>query len=413
MKVVHLSTIDEGGAYKAAVRISESMRKCGVDSEVLVRTKKYDDTIGTEIFTNIAQKLISKAKNAVNLTLSKGGITSDYLGTNIAKHPLVKAADVVVLHWVNLFMSYRNVEQLIELGKPVIWVLHDMWLLTGGCHYDEYCGQYVSKCLDCQYIKTNWKKKLISNNYKIKERILTELNPVLVTPSTWMMKCAEQSHITKELKKYVIPNPINEKEFYRDNCKEKFLKQYGLPASTDIILYGAMHATVNPYKGFPYLKEALQAAEKKFRVLVVFGNDDDAGLENKIGQVPVIYLGMINESSKLNEIYNIADVFVAPSKQENYANSVLEALSCGVPTVAFDIGGMSDLITHEKSGYLVKYGDVTGLLKGIDYCIENKDRLSENALLVRKKCNSMAVIGEKYCQLCISISEKVEKNDEH
>ena len=207
-------------------------------------------------------------------------------------------------------------------------------------------------------------------------------------------------------KKCVIPNPINDKDFYKDDCKQQFLKKHNLPENTDIILFGAMDAIVNPYKGFHYLKESMQMADKESWVLVVFGNGNNTGLEMKIGKINVIYLGMINEVSELNKIYNAADVFVAPSKQENYANSVLEAMSCGVPTVAFDIGGMPDLIAHKESGYLAEYGNTVDLLAGIDYCIENKNRLSENALAARKECNHMTAIGKKYYELCVNLLEK-------
>ena len=69
MKVVHISTTDYGGAYKAAARISESMNICGIDSEVLIRTKKYRETVGIEIFTNLFQKIYSKAKNLLKSML--------------------------------------------------------------------------------------------------------------------------------------------------------------------------------------------------------------------------------------------------------------------------------------------------------------------------------------------------------
>ena len=146
MKVLHLATIDLGGAYKAAVRISESMQKCGVDSEILIRTKVHDDTQAMVIFKNPVQKFVSKAKNVVNLTLSQKDIISDYLGTDVSAHPMVKDTDVLVLHWVNSFLSYRSVEKLLATGKTVIWVMHDMWTFTGGCHYDGYCGGYAHDC---------------------------------------------------------------------------------------------------------------------------------------------------------------------------------------------------------------------------------------------------------------------------
>lgn len=107
------------------------MQKCGVDSEILIRTKVHDDTQAMEIFKNPIQKFGSKAKNVVNLTLSKKDIISDYLGTDVSAHPMVRDADVLVLHWVNSFLSYRSVEKLLATGKTVIWVMHDMWTFTG------------------------------------------------------------------------------------------------------------------------------------------------------------------------------------------------------------------------------------------------------------------------------------------
>ena len=72
-------------------------------------------------------------------------------------------------------------------------------------------------------------------------------------------------------------------------------------------------------------------------------------------------------------------MFVAPSIQENLANTVMESLSCGTPVVAFNIGGMPDMIVHKKNGYLAKPFDTEDLACGIEYClnkIENRDYIA-------------------------------------
>lgn len=404
MKVIHVGTIDEGGAYQAMVRISDSMKMQGIDSSIILRTKNYDDSQGKKCIHGY-KIFISKMKNVFNNVCGAENIHVDLFGTNISQNQYIQDADVVFLHWTNSFIPYNSLLKLANLKMRVVWVMHDMWLLTGGCHVDKYCGQYREGCSDCLYVRRKWRKRLISKCYEWKAKVLKELNPILVMPSNWLAECANDSGITKQLKKYVIPNPVNGNVFFKNDSKQIFLRQYDLKSGSKIILFGAIHATTNPHKGFRYLKEALKDAQREDWVLVVFGNDAHAETEKRIGVIPIVYLGLINNEQMLNKIYNSADVFVAPSDQENYANSVLEAMSCGVPAVAFDIGGMPDLIVHKKSGYLVKYGNIQDLLEGIDYCVTNKDQLSETALMDRKRYNSMDVVGKKYDQLCMELLE--------
>jgi len=83
------------------------------------------------------------------------------------------------------------------------------------------------------------------------------------------------------------------------------------------------------------------------------------------------------------------DVFVAPSIEENFAATVFESLSCGTPAVAFDIGGMPDMITHKGNGYLATPFEVDDLAKGIVWVLRDADvqTLAENArAFVEKEC---------------------------
>ena len=71
--------------------------------------------------------------------------------------------------------------------------------------------------------------------------------------------------------------------------------------------------------------------------------------------------------------------------------------------MAFDIGGMPDLITHKKTGYLAEYGDSNQLYEGIMYCIENKGVLRDEIRSIRENVNSPSVVGESYVRLCQKI----------
>lgn len=392
MKVLHLATIDLGGAYKAAVRISESMQKCGVDSEILIRTKVHDDTDAVEIFENTAQKLVSKSKNFINLMLSKEDVISDYLGTDVSVHPLVQAADVLVLHWVNSFLSYRSVEKLLAMGKTVMWVMHDMWTFTGGCHYDGYCGGYAHACGNCPHLNSKKERDLSRRNFVRKEQVMKRGKMIFVGPSQWSVDCARQSRITAGQRVVRVLNPVNRDVFYRRENTRALREKYQIPADRKIILFGATQADNNKIKGMQYLDKALCEIPEDEYAVVIFGNKETVHLTNE--KLQVRCLGAVEREENLAEIYSCADVFVAPSLQEAFGYTVSEALSCRVPVAAFAVGGIRDQVRHLDNGYLAPLKDAGELLRGIRWCTDtgNQTHIRHAAL----PDNDYQTIGRAY-----------------
>lgn len=395
MKVLHLTTIDIGGAYKATVRINESMKKCGIDSEILIRTKVHDNTQAIEIFDNNIQKFVSKSKNFINLILSKGDIFSDYLGTDVSVHPLVQAADVLVLHWVNSFLSYRSVEKLLATGKTVIWVMHDMWTFTGGCHYDDYCGGYANACGNCPHLNSKKERDLSRRNFMHKEQVMKRGNMIFVGPSQWSVDCARQSRITAGQRIVRVLNPVNRDVFYRRENTGALRGKYQIPADRKIILFGATRADNNKIKGMQYLDKALCEIPEDEYAVVIFGNKGTVHLTNE--KLQIRCLGAVEREENLAEIYSCADVFVAPSLQEAFGYTVSEALSCRVPVVAFAVGGIRDQVRHLDNGYLAPVKDVGELLRGIRWCTDpvNQSRIQQAVL----PDNDYMTIGRAYMTL--------------
>jgi len=117
--------------------------------------------------------------------------------------------------------------------------------------------------------------------------------------------------------------------------------------------------------------------------LVVFGaseskNSPELGFKSH-------YLGRLHDDISLSLVYAAADVFIAPSVQDNLPNTVMESLACGTPCVAFDIGGMSDMIEHQQNGYLAKAFDVNDLARGIAWVLADYDRNQRLRAYAREK----------------------------
>ena len=404
MKVIHITTIDTGGAYMGALRLHESMRSCGISSEILVRSKLHVNSPVIEINSNFCKTILSKGKNALNLLYKKGEIHGDRFGTDVSRTKCVKNADVIILHWINSFLSLSEIVKLCKLDKPVIWILHDMWLFTGGCHYDRYCGRYKQYSGSCPVLKSDESQDITHRNYMQKIMNLQNVEMTIVGPSQWIVDCAASSHITGDRRLIHIPNTLDIKQYTPLSDKENLRKKYSIPLYKKVILFGAADGgTENPMKGFSYLVEAIKKLSPKKYALAVFGNAG-ASLSGLQGY-DTFKLGYITEVNLLREIYNMADVFVNPSLQEAFGFTVCEAMACGIPAVTFEVGGNMEQIRHRESGYLAKYQDANDLAKGIAYCAYYTTELGERAYLSAQRY-SYENIGKQYKNLLSRLCRK-------
>lgn len=403
MKVVHLSTTDSGGAFKATMRISESLQAQSVSSSVLVRTK-YHDSDTVEVMDSAFKKACSKIRNGFNLLFSKGDMVSDLFGADLSKLPQVAEADVIILHWVNSFISAGSIRKLKQLGKPIIWVMHDMWVFTGGCHYDGECGRYRECCGNCPLLNSSVNTDRTYKNLRQKKALYAEANITFVALSKWELECAKSSNTLKGCNIKKIFNPLDVNVFQPMDREKLRLKRTN--TEKKIILFGASRSFGDDVKGFKYLIEALNVLDKDKYRAVCFGGNEPKGIQNLVEGFEISYLGQIYEEQELAIWYNIADVFVAPSLQETFCYTVCEALACGTPVAAFAIGGILDQVKHEENGYLAKAKDAKDLAKGIEYCSQNRDILTRNAREGVLLKNTYKIVGKEYKELCQSVLEQ-------
>jgi len=191
----------------------------------------------------------------------------------------------------------------------------------------------------------------------------------LVSPSRWLAYCARQSAVLRDKRVEVIANPIDTGAFKPLERREA-RHAFNLPLDKKLVLFGAADGTADPRKGFAYLREALSAfAESDGLELVIFGaGDTDKGGSIDL-DVPLHRIGALRDNVSLNLLYSACDVFVLPSLQDNLPNTLLEALACGTPCVAFDTGGIGDLLQHQENGYLVHLADAADLRRGIEWSL--------------------------------------------
>ena len=165
-------------------------------------------------------------------------------------------------------------------------------------------------------------------------------------------------------------------------------------------MFGAVNATSHPLKGYDLLIQALSGLNNSSNIeLLVFGSSaSNVDLQMNI---KTRMLGYFHDDVSLKLLYNAADVFVSPSKQENLSNVIMESLACGTPVVAFDIGGNGDMIEHKVNGYLAKPFDTKDLAEGIKWVLNNytKENLSTAAIIKVKESFSDNFLVDQYIDL--------------
>ena len=113
------------------------------------------------------------------------------------------------------------------------------------------------------------------------------------------------------------------------------------------------------------------ASEPPIEILT-FG-DDAFDAKSLPGRIHVTHLGPVKDRRLMAILYNSADLFAAPSRMENLANTVLESLACGTAVVAFNIGGMPDMIEHGRNGFLAPPFDTAAFAAGIRWGMEQRE----------------------------------------
>ena len=390
MKVLHIATIDSGGAYNGAKRLNELMLANGVDSQVMVRSKTHADSLTNPAFESSSQVLASKLKNVINRLHWRRQVKRDILGSDLRRHPLVREADIIMLHWVSTFLSPKQIYQLSMLpDKKVIFVMHDMWLFTAGCHVDKRCGGYSEGCVECPEAG-----RLAKSTFKKKADYIGRAHLSVTGPSHWIVNEAGKSAILKGKSISYMPNVYDPEIFY-PRClinepeeavsrRNKLRSKFGLSCDKKLILFGAADTgTKNSNKGFNFLLEALERIDMSDKQLVVIGNAK--GADKLLEGYDAVFPGYISDEDRLAEIYSLADVYVNPSLQESFGYTVCEAMACATPAVAFAVGGMLDQISHKENGYLAEFCDASDLAKGIEYVLEHRDEMGSAAAKSAKR----------------------------
>lgn len=289
-------------------------------------------------------------------------------------------ADVVNLHWVQGEML--SIADVARITKPIVWTLHDMWGFCGAEHVTEEFRWRDGYHADNRPL---YESGFDLNRWTWERKRKHWTKPMqIVTPSRWLAGCVEGSKLMSGWPVKVIPNTLDVDK-WKPFDKMQARQMLHLPDDVPLLLFGVAGGINAPHKGYDLLLQALGILSKKISEveLVIFGAlapeyPPDLGAR-------VHYTGHLHDDVSLQLLYSAADVMVIPSRQDNLPNTGKESLACGTPVVAFDTCGLPDIVDHEVTGYLAKAFEPADLARGIEWVLEDKERLPVLGRNARKK----------------------------
>ena len=356
MNLLFIGTTDIlGGAAKISWDLKNALEKQGHATSMFVADKRSKDP---------SVKVIPRQKWRKYLGFMLA--TDDLLSSDwILKTLEYKNADVVHCH--NLHGRYFNLSTLQKMSveKPVIWTLHDEWAITPHCVCTFEGKEMRSGFFMCPDKNTplrilwdntrylSWRKNSIYKRSKLH----------IVTPSQWLKERVEKTILNFQDVR-LIHNGIDANVFKMSD-KNIAKRKLGLPLDKKIILFLADDPRNNIWKGWQYAEEAVSKYKNNKNLLFLsVGNHAYHPDENNVKYIP-----HINKKEDVALYYSASDILLFTSIAENFPLVILEAMSCGLPIVSFDVGGVKEAVIHKENGYISTYKDTRSLIEGIEYIL--------------------------------------------
>lgn len=362
MKIIQINaTCDTGSTGKICKSVSELLSQKGIENYIFYTQGKSTYSCGIK-YENDVELLIYKV-------ISK--LTGLYgFGAHYATKKLLKKIERIkpdIIHLHNIHAHNINLELLFTYIKEnrikCYWTFHDCWAFTGYCtHFTMLkCEKWKSQCYECELRKKySWLFDRSKTLYIKKRDLVKGVDMEIITPSEWLANIVKDSFFSKYPVK-VINNGIDISVFRpRQN---EIRECYNIKQNIKIVLGVAFGW--DSRKGLDVFIELSSRLESdKYRIILV-------GTNKKIDSLlppNIISIHRTNNQIELAELYSAADVFVNPTREENYPTVNMEAISCGTPVITFNTGGSPEML-DSKVGLVVNCDDINSMEQGIrDIC---------------------------------------------
>lgn len=391
MKVVQLNAVSRGSTGNIMLNIAETVRRSGGAAYTFSESRPNRTVPANHrVFGNYVENLFHRGISAVTGISGYGS----YFGTK----QLLRQLDELspdILHLHNLHGWYINIPMLFDYIRKkkikTVWTLHDCWAFTAQCsHFTiEKCEKWKIGCYACPRYRLypgTWVDRT-RRMYKLKKKWFAGLDDLtIVTPSAWLEDLVKQSFL-KDYPVRVINNGIDLSIF--KPTPSDFREKHQLQ-NKKIVL--GVASVWTDRKGLDVFVELSRRLEPATYQIVLVGTD--SAVDKQLPE-SILSIHRTQNPRELAEIYTAADVFVNPTREENYPTVNMEAIACGTPVVTFQTGGSAEMI-DATCGISVTCGNIADMTCAIQQVVPSNHLTSENCF----NCAVRYDMGQKFSQYC-------------
>ncbi len=370
IKVAHIAPSRKSRA-SAAWRIVTAQQAIGIEAFSLVMIDPQGP--GTEtvykrnwlnivvlrfsrIVGSIAKKILYKPKTQNDLPWSLD-ISTNGLARTITR----LSPDIVHLHWIPALV---DLESIARLNVPVFITLHDVWPLTGGCHCNLDCNQWEQGCSACPQMFSRF-EKIYSPNVQWQKQLdcfAAIKNLTIVCPSEWIFEMATRSPKFRQSSVVKIQNCVNEKAALSLEPQPLHIESFEIA----FVLSGQRNSY---HKGLDLVLQVLKIVDSKKHTKPISVNFIGMELPQiSLKNVTLRSTPHLNSEERIFEELSFSDLVLLPSRQDNLPNVAIEANLVGTPVIAFEVGGVGEIVIDAITGFVIKPFDCDAFAqKIIDY----------------------------------------------
>jgi glycosyltransferase involved in cell wall biosynthesis len=389
MKVLHLNTHSSGGSYEYAVILSTALAEQGIESQVLSRDSQH---------LQPGRPFLDRVIRKAYVSLS----TEPWHGTRRLLSPPpsreLQGADVVHLHTVADWFNVPRWVETLPAYTSVIISLHDMWHFTGGCFLYRGCNLYRDTCAPCPILKALFSRILAKDEHQRKLKAYGSRRVQFVANSHWLSDLAECSPIVRTCGGARVIAPGIDTTIFKPQDKMESRRKLGLSEEAFVIAAGAPSLT-DTNKNIPWLLEQFAGLPEFKNGIVLLAGEGTVKIPVGLN---VRLMGGIADRRMRAIFFGAADVFVSASLMETYGLTLVEAMACGIPVVAFRVGGIPEAAPDGQGAILCERQDAAALLEAINNLHESpqlRETLGQRAQETARSRNSATAFASKFAQL--------------
>lgn len=293
---------------------------------------------------------------------------------------ILKKIQPDVIHLHNLHNAYINLPILFGFIKDndikTIWTLHDCWAFTGRCpHFERVeCDKWKSGCHHCAYPKNDYPISYTDRTrsmWTIKNKAFNGVKDMtIVTPSKWLARYVKDSFLGSYPVK-VINNGIDLNAFKptKGNTYSKIKEK------NKHVVLGVSMSWSNK-KGLDVFIDLREKLCDEY-IIILVGTDE--ALAERLKNYDIECINRTSSKEELAEIYTSADVFVNPTREDNFPTVNIEALACGTPVITFNTGGSPEIV-DDNCGNSISVDDIQSLVQAIKDIAEKKKYKQEDCI---------------------------------